>query len=450
MEAKLALEVRRHRVLHSAWLAIQRNARTSKSQDTRQEIANFASNLETNLGRIKRQLQRNSFVFLPAKGVKIPKDKKDKSKFRPLVVAKVESRVVQRAIHDVLVSVPAIQAYVKTPHSFGGIKKADEDDMAAVPAAIQEVLNAIGNGGKFIIRSDISSFFTTIKKSAVTAIIAKAIDDDEFMALFTKAIAVELENMAELRSHKDAFPIEDIGVAQGNSLSPLLGNIILYSFDRELNAKRDVRCIRYIDDFIIIAPSKSVAENTFGRAQHLLSALGMSVSPSKTQKALVKDGFEFLGIELVNGFIRPAKKSRDRMIASVKQALAESTRAMRDLKKTGHLDRAMSLPAALHRAGGIMRGWAKHYRFCNDGECLRQIDVQTSKMIKNYLSSYRDVLEKSDEFSRWKLLGIEAVSQIERQPFAWPRQTASLSSASYLELLEVIETNPDAVPWAST
>src|SRR5258706_109174 len=80
----------------------------------------------------------------PARGVRIPKDKKDKSSFRPLVVAKVESRIVQRAIHDVLVSVPAIQTFVRTPYSFGGIKKHYDDDIAAVPAAIRAVLDAIG------------------------------------------------------------------------------------------------------------------------------------------------------------------------------------------------------------------------------------------------------------------------------------------------------------------
>ena len=91
-----------------------RNARTSKSLETKEEIASFESELSTNLTRICRQLQKNNFVFKPARGIKIPK--KDKASFRPLVVAKVESRIVQRAIHDVLVSLPAIEYFVR-PHT---------------------------------------------------------------------------------------------------------------------------------------------------------------------------------------------------------------------------------------------------------------------------------------------------------------------------------------------
>lgn len=274
MKKTLALRVRSQRTLEKAWLAISRNARSSKSEETKNEIATFAGDLSGNLRRINRQLRQQTFVFPPARGLKIPKDKTDKSKFRPLVLAKVESRVVQRAIHDVLTTVPGIQNYIRTPHSFGGVKKAEDDESAAIPAAIKATLDAIGAGGTHIVRSDITSFFTRISKSAVTDIIAGCVDDAEFMNLFGRAIAVELENMAQLRYAAAAFPIQDIGVAQANSPSPLLGNIIIYEFDKELNKDRDVRCIRYIDDFIIIAPSKSIASNTYQKALHILKKTG--------------------------------------------------------------------------------------------------------------------------------------------------------------------------------
>ena len=96
--------------------------------------------------------------------------------------------------------------------------------------------------------------------------------------------------MAQLREHANAFPIEDIGVAQGNSLSPLLGNLFLYEFDLELNKRPDVRCIRYIDDFIILAPTKEVAENTFAKASICLQKLGMSVSDEKDDKGTTSRG----------------------------------------------------------------------------------------------------------------------------------------------------------------
>lgn len=419
--SNLLLQVRKRRVVERAWLAIKRNARTSKSQDTRNEVAAFEDDLSGNIKRLIHQLQRDKFVFLPARGVRIPKDKRDSSNFRPLVVAKIESRIVQRAIHDVLISVPAINKFVHTPFSFGGIRKRDEE-LAAVPAAIQGVLDAISSGYRSIVRSDITKFFTRIPKSIVTDIVAKAVDDPEFVELFKKAIAVELDNMAQLREHAKAFPIEDIGVAQGNSLSPLLGNLFLYDFDYELNLLPDIRCIRYIDDFIILAPNGLIAETAFAKARQMLRDLGMSVSTGKTQRRHVEEGFEFLGVDLSNGFIRPCKTSQVRMLASIDSTLSESRKAFRAHAQTGQLERPQSLLEALRKVSGVMQGWGKHYWFCNDALCFERLDHEISLLVKRYLSIYREEREKTDEAGKWRLLGIEALSQIERQPFAWPKK----------------------------
>jgi hypothetical protein len=74
MKSGLTLQVRKRRVIEAAWFAIKRNARTSKSQETKNEIAAFEENLATNLKRLSRELQQNRFVFPPARGIKIPKD----------------------------------------------------------------------------------------------------------------------------------------------------------------------------------------------------------------------------------------------------------------------------------------------------------------------------------------------------------------------------------------
>jgi retron-type reverse transcriptase len=431
VESKLALQVRTTRVIEEAWHAIKRNARTSKSEDTKNEIAAFEAKLSTNLRRLRRQLQQNKFVFPPALGIRIPKSKEDKSSFRPLVVARVESRIVQRAVHDVLVSVPAVQKFVHTPYSFGGIKKKKDDEMSAVPAAIQAVLDAVGGGCRFVIRSDIEKFFTRIPKSAVTDIVKEAVKDQEFVELFTRAIAVELENMAQLREHANAFPVEDIGVAQGNSLSPLLGNLFLYNFDLELNKRSDVRCIRYIDDFIILAPDKGVAENTFAKAQHMLSNLGMRISPTKTQRATIEEGFDFLGIDLSNGFIRPSRKAQERVLASIDSTLMESRKAFREHAKTGELAHSLSLLESLQKVAGVMQGWGKHYRFCNDTKCFERLDQQVQTSIRTYLAIYREEWGKTDDAGRWRLLGVEALAQIKRQPFIWPKKMGKADTGGH-------------------
>jgi RNA-directed DNA polymerase len=418
-KSRLLLQVRKSSVIEQAWSAIQRNARTSKSLDTRNEVAAFEEQLSVNLRRLRRLLQQKKFIFPPARGVRIPKGEKKASNFRPLVVAKVESRIVQRAIHDVLITVPAIQTFVHTPNSFGGIRKLTHE-LSAVPAAIKAVLDAIGRGHLFFVRSDIAKFFTRIPKSVVTDVVKKAIEDDEFMELFTQAITVELENMAQLREHANAFPIEDIGVAQGNSLSPLLGNIFLYDFDLKINRLSGIRCIRYIDDFIVLGANQIATESAFATAQEMLKHLGMNVSSDKTQRGSVKDKFEFLGIEFANGLLRPCRKARERMLSSIESIFCGSTNAFRAHRKTNELDGKLSLLESLRKVGGVMQGWGKHYRFCNDGDCLRSLDQHISIQLKKYLSTYREERERTNDEGRWRLLGIEALSRIEREPFCWP------------------------------
>ena len=254
------------RALERAWHVIEENSRTSKSQDVKKEVDAFREETSSKLRSLSGRLSHNSFVFPPAKGIAIPKigNGGKVTQFRPIVLANVECRIVQRAILNVLLEVPGLQKYIHTPYSFGGIRRKSENDLAAVPAAINSVLDYIGAGSNFVLCADISKFFTRIPKTVVTAIVANAVQGEQFMQLFKSAIAVELSNLAELREKADAFPIYDIGVAQGNSLSSLLGNILLHDFDLQMNDS-DCHCIRYIDDVIILAPTKRLRRRALGR-----------------------------------------------------------------------------------------------------------------------------------------------------------------------------------------
>jgi RNA-directed DNA polymerase len=106
------------------------------------------------------------------------------------VLADVEPRIVQRAILDVLQSIDELQPYFCNPYSFGTIKRKIDEPLAAVPAAIKAVLDAVGEGGRFVALADISGFFTRISKSRVTAIVRRAVDDANFITLLEQAMHV--------------------------------------------------------------------------------------------------------------------------------------------------------------------------------------------------------------------------------------------------------------------
>jgi RNA-directed DNA polymerase len=418
MKRTLIQEVRRIQTLSRAWNAVRRNGRSSKSEQTREEIAAFETDSAAKLNTIQRRLQAGTFRFQPAHGKKIPK--KTKGAFRPLVVAPVESRIVQRAVHDVLTKLPETVKYTNTPYSFGGMKKSADDDLASVPAAIRCVLHAIEGGAKYIVRSDISDFFTKIPKPELTAAVGKIVKDEDFLGLFSKAIKVELANLALLRGHAKAFPIEDIGVAQGNSLSPLMGNLFLYDFDQAMNQSNDVRCIRFIDDFIILAPSKSVANNSFDKARRLLEAKGLSLAIAKTDRKSVTEGFTFLGIEMCNGLIRPDKAARHHVIALIAEILNHSREAFEAYTDKGIFDARLGLVNTLRRVRSTAHGWRKHYWFCNDLNSFKALDGNISNLVRSYLASYARVRANAGESIAWDLVGIGSLRDSDgKTAFTW-------------------------------
>lgn len=424
-KSRLLRIVQSKTALEKAWRVIQENARTSTSEKTKTEVKKFAENATQNINSLSTQLSKRSFKFGEATGILAPKvnpdGTKNKKKSRPLVLAPLTSRIVQRAILDALGTVPELLAYAENPFSFGGIRK-QQNELAAVPAAVQAVLGAIGSGATHVAFADITAFFTKIPKAKVVSIVAKATQDPEFMVLFEDAIRVELENMAQLKENANLFPIETIGVAQGNSLSPLLGNILLHKFDRLMN-DGDCTCIRYIDDFIILAPSVAAARSRLKLAVRILSEFKMSLSEEKSISTPipVNRKFDFLGIEFNNGFIRPSGKAIGRLEANVEERLRDSAKAMRTTKPGDQIPRHFSLIATLGRVDGIIRGWGKHYRFCNDEALFARIDERMNELIGKYLGEYRDIKRKRHVGDSASLLGIDELARQERTPLVWPK-----------------------------
>lgn len=363
-----------------------------------------------------KELREDRFRFEPAQGKRVPKKSGDG--FRPIVVAPIQTRIVQRAVLNKLLERKRIQRLVDTPYSFGGIRRGDDDGNAAVPAAIEAVLKAKAQGLNYVRCADISSFFTRIRKSKVQLVVATAVRDGDFLRLFDSCIEVELSNFSALRQDAERFPIGDLGVAQGSSLSPLMGNILLHDFDREMN-EGDCRCLRYIDDIIILAPTERAANARFRRAQTLLDQLGMEFSPSKSSEGATtfEAGFSFLGIELVDGLIRPDGNAIGNFKTKVRAILDTSKTAL--LSAEEDVPPEQALVATLGRLSGTVLGWAMHYRFCNDRITFHHLDKYVDERLREYLGAYKRARDVRP--SEWReLLGVRAIRSVDLKPFTWP------------------------------
>lgn len=409
---KLYDQLKRISVLEGAWQSVRENARTSKSPSTRREASEFEGDASRRLRSIQHALSRNSFDFLPQVG--IPAKKPGSSKRRPIVVAPIRNRIVQRAILDVLVhDVEAVRLVLQIPTSIGGIAG------RGTRHAIFAVCNAIDNGAKFFIRSDIEGFFTKIPKSTIVAFIKENISDGLFTELFGNALSTELQNLHELGEHRSLFPIGDEGVAQGSALSTLAGNILLRNFDTSLNA-RGITCIRYIDDFILLGADEGKVQAAFRSARAQLAQFNMSAySPSerkdKAEWGDVAKGFEFLGCQVkADGkIVQPTRDARAHLVQLIRECIEEGVKGIEDAIENNRAPtRRQRLAQTLLRIDGIISGWGHAYRFCNNLPTFISLDASVDNELRRLLGRYSTIVKGASDVARRRAVGVQLLQDI--------------------------------------
>jgi len=400
-------DVRKAGAIWKAWSVIQENGRHSKSARTRAEIADFGSDAPRKIARIVQQLRRRTFRFQPAHGIAVKKA--NKSKKRPLVLAPIENRIVQRAILDVVQQLPAINAKLHQGVNFGGVQG------RGVPEAVEAAWKAARANGYYV-RTDIQSFFVNVPKEQALGKIFAHVEDLEFQDLMRGATTTELANIAALGRDRELFPLADIGVAQGSSLSPLLCNLLLEELDAMLNC-RGVRCIRYIDDFILFAPDRARARAALKSARlHLkernLDCYDPSESSDKAEEGPTTDHIAFLGCEIWPDRIRPSRDTRRRLMANIAEATSDSLAALHDpvealLEGHTYID-------TLATVGNIVRGWGNTYAFCTDDRLMDDLDRQVDDHLAAFRARYYRELQGRDALDRRRLVGVFSLRDCNR------------------------------------
>ena len=120
------------------------------------------------------------------------------------------------------------------------------------------------------------------------------------------------------------------GSPQGGPLSPLLANIYLNEYDKEM-ASRGVPVIRYADDIVVLAKSPRAAQRLLESTQRYLEGklkLRMNVEKSKVVSVFAIRNFKFLGFALGKGkngvYIRAHAKSLKKAKAKLKELTSRS------------------------------------------------------------------------------------------------------------------------------
>jgi RNA-directed DNA polymerase len=406
----LAKRVRATDTLLQAWHAIRRNGETSASRKTREETREFGADLPRQLRRLNERL-REGYIFSKQFGA-TPEKENGKGK-RPLVIAPIPDRIVQRAILDVLqdaTELQEVQDVLATPTSIGGIRGRGVEHAVAL---IEESYEA--GEAAYVAGSDISGFFTKIRQDAVVAFIRGQTDDTEFVDLFAQALRVDLSNADAMPPEdRKLFPTDEIGVAQGCPLSALAGNIVLRDFDIATN-DRGIRCVRYIDDFIILGRQRAAVQKAFARAKQRLNAMDMTIydPQSHRDKAFfgsIDEHFDFLGYQIIPGLFPPAKKNQASLIASVRQELDEGrAHILRAVGGDVSAKRPQYFGQTITAVDQRVRAWSGSFRASRCTDTAARIDATCNQLIAGFIEFYRDRTADLCQTDRRRVLGVHVL-----------------------------------------
>jgi RNA-directed DNA polymerase len=387
--SKLFDELKRLNALSAAWSHVRARARGSSDPRTKQELAVIERDPLGYLRRIQRDLSNGAFQFDAQRAVLKRRAGKDP---RGIVVAPLRNRIVQRAILEVCQSerralkkhLGQLLAVLRTRTSVGGLPE------RGVVDALRIIREAIDDGTTHFVRSDIKNFFVNVRKADVHAFLDANVRDQKFLTLMKKGLETELANAsdADIRHWWRIFPDDDKGVPQGSSLSALCANITLARLDQELNG-RGVTTVRYLDDFLILAPSARAARMAWASAQGILEDLGLEAhdpdgGTSKAAWGKVSDGFEFLSFRVDLNGIAPTAAAKREFLAELKEIIRQTKRSLFD--GIGDPRRSqVRFVQSLALLDSKIRGWGDAFREADQRLAFSQMDVKISQMIESYI-----------------------------------------------------------------
>jgi RNA-directed DNA polymerase len=325
-------------LLREAFLALKRRAAPGVDGVTWQD---YEANLEGNLQDLHARVHRGTYRAQPVRRRFIPKPGTDKQ--RPLGIAALEDKIVQRAVVVVL---NAIYEEDFLGFSYGFRPgRGQHDALDALSVAISETRV------NWILDADIRSFFDGLSQEWLVRFLEHRIGDERVIRLVRKWLRAGVLEDGE-------WSVSEKGTPQGAVASPLLANVYLhYVFDlwakqwRRREATGNVIFVRYADDIVAGFEHEADARRFWDAMRTRFEHFGLELHGEKTR--LLEFGryaaerrkrrgagrpetFKFLGFTFICGksrrgaFLLHRKTRGDRMRARLQDIKVQLRSRMHD------------------------------------------------------------------------------------------------------------------------
>ena len=234
--------------------------------------AEYAQDLEANLRDLHARVQSGKYRATPVRRVHIPKPD---GRLRPLGIASLEDKIVQRALTEVLNAV--FEADFKG-FSYGFRPgRGPHDALDALAAGIYQ--------GKvnWVLDADIRDFFGSLDRDWLEKFLRHRIADNRVLRLVGKWLAAGVIEDGKLSEMV-------LGAPLGAPVSPLLANVYLHhvldlwaEWWRKYHARGDVIIVRFADDFVAGFQYQDDAERFRAALRERFAKFSLELHPDKTR-----------------------------------------------------------------------------------------------------------------------------------------------------------------------
>jgi group II intron reverse transcriptase/maturase len=338
----------------------------------------YGQDLEANLEDLHARVHTGRYRARPSRRVYIPKAD---GRLRPLGIASLEDKILQRAVVEVLNAIYE-QDFLGFSYGFRPGRGPHDALDALATGILRKKVN-------WVLDADISNFFTSLDQSWLERFLEHRIADKRVLRLIRKWVKAGVIEEGE-------WSETTVGTSQGASASPLLANVYLhYVFDRwarqwrRREARGDVIVTRFADDFVAGFEREDDARRFLHDLRDRFAKFALELHPDKTRliefgrfaaerraaRGLGKpETFDFLGFTHLCGKTRSGRFWLKRITIS-KRMRAKLAEVKDQLKSRRHLP----VPEQGQWLASVVRGHLAYYAVPGNSHAIREFRTQAAR-----------------------------------------------------------------------